>query len=112
MKPDGGMLSERERRILREIEREFEGSADPFLGGALSRSDPNRRLVVGAIFVTAGAVLAVATFTVSLVAATLALAAMGAGVGAGAVPASRLLRRRPHRSGGGGPEFHLSPERP
>ena len=112
MKPDGGMLSERERRILREIEREFEGTADQFLAGALSRFDPNRRLLIAALFVTAGAVLAVATFTVSLVAATLALAAMGVGVGVGAVPASRLLRRRLHRSAGGGPEFHVSPEAP
>lgn len=94
MNRDGGSLSERERRILREIEREIEGSdLEPF-GGLLSRFDPTRGLLLAALLVVAGAVVALATFTVSLVAATVGLTAMGAGIGIGAVPATHLLRNR------------------
>lgn len=92
MSSDGGMLSERERRILEEIEQGIEGSGGIF-GGARPESKSSRRLALAAILAIAGAITAVATFTVSIVAAILALTAMGAGMAAGAAPVRHLLGR-------------------
>jgi hypothetical protein len=94
MSPDGGRLSERELRILEELERELEGSGDRFVRGARSPFESSGRFLVAAVLVTAGAAVAVAVFTVSLVAAVVALAVMGAGIGMGAGPVTRRVSNR------------------
>ena len=59
MKPTNE-LSERERRILRDLERDL----------ASRHIDPVKRLVLAAVLVAMGALVALATFPVSVVAAT------------------------------------------
>src|SRR5207302_6183199 len=70
MKPTNE-LSERERRILRELERDLERR----------HIDPVQRLVLAAVLVAVGALFTLAAFPVSLLAATAGLATMGVGIG-------------------------------
>jgi len=83
MKPTNE-LSERERRILRDLERDL----------ASRPIDPVKRLILAAVLVAGGALVALVTFPVSVVAATAGLATMGAGIGLGLSPAQPLLRRQ------------------
>jgi small-conductance mechanosensitive channel len=94
---DGGKLSDLERRILRDIEREMEASDLAFVTIFRRSFDPVKRLALAAVLVAAGALVALATFPVSLAAATTGLATMGAGIGVGLDPVrsgigSRLAR--------------------
>jgi hypothetical protein len=91
MKPTNE-LSERERRILRDLERDL----------ARRHADPVKRLVLADGLVAAGALVTLATFPVSLVAATAGLATMGAGIGYGLSSAGQLLRGRISRFTEGG----------
>jgi small-conductance mechanosensitive channel len=91
MKPTN-TLSERERRILRDLERDL----------ASRHIDPVKRLVLAAVLVAVGALVALVTFPVSVVAATAGLATMGAGIGFGLSPAQPLLRRQLARFTKGG----------
>jgi hypothetical protein len=91
MKPTNE-LSERERRILRDLERDL----------ASRHIDPVKRLVLAAVLVAVGALVALATFPASVVAATAGLATMGAGIGFGVSPAQPLLRRHLARFTKGG----------
>jgi hypothetical protein len=82
-----------------------EGAAHPAgLGTHLaSRNiDPVKRLVLAAVLVAVGALVALVTFPVSVVAATAGLATMGAGIGFGLSPAQPLLRRQLARFTKGG----------
>ena len=82
MKPTNE-LSEGERRILRELERDLQRR----------HIDPVQRLVLAAVLLAGGAFFTLATFPVSLVAATAGLATMGAGIGV-LCSEGQLLRRR------------------
>jgi small-conductance mechanosensitive channel len=97
MKPTNE-LSERERRILRELERDLERR----------HIDPVKRLVFADVLVAVGALVTLATFPVSLLAATAGLATMGAGIGFGLSSAEQLLRRRLSRFTKGGKADDLS----